>query len=1264
MARSLRSVLQFFVNLLSRLRKWLNKIGSPFRINRRFVRNLDSLARSGKTQGGFVLPVVALVTTAVTLLVVVTVSRSADRAQNAANNRVQEAFRSANTPIIDRGRLKIAKLISDTEQQQRTTPSDTLLNTVFQGTDFTLPDEIRLQINTEFDGTSGFKYTATTIADNEVSNTAWKFPIDTDGNGRFDTFGLYSIQFRAKPVTGAYLNRAVSPLESRSKPMEAGTLSGNCAGAAANVATNEGWESGTDGKLRKAFFVYATTIPITTLPTAAEIGGSTSTPSGNIANYEVFRGSRVFSALELQQDRLRTPLNNNAVWFEGDVELARAATFRLNGRVYSGGNLMIGSLTGNPITFYQVSASNNDADASNGTDAGSCYYSEDNSVVIVAGNTVEGDALSTDTSLGGADFHLFLKDNANPLSNTSLGVATLNDSTQSVISAANNRGADVLFNELELTRRVFRLVNQVLTVASPSGALYTGTTPVTIPAAPAVVSYQNVAYDDPYTVKVSTAKRIVDEGLSTKAEFDLARRSAYEQYFRDRLRKVPSIEVGFSAAVTKLNSTPALSGDPTSILARQTVTNPDGTTGYEWLPPVEWLIPFDGNGASLNRSVSSYTTGGTRYNGRGLLSLSTSAGGTAPTATITLNVNSSTKLANPPAVDPKDAATRKNTYLGDRILVGNNLPARWPYFDADGKFSYIDASKQQTYAFGVASNAVFWNSPTNIATATTSERTRTTQAYTLESLGVSDRNGFWELSATANPADPNPLPAANQVNTVANSTPTTGGLRVVVNSGIYTKLTPAEMGSVRTVDAPGTFLPPYHTGVSDDPATTTIDESAAPMYDSNLEDSFGNLIDTRRFAAPDNSATTTTDESKTQNFVVWPDSMPLSPEIRWLSAATTPAVAAANAGYYRIKPAVNDLTQYSSYTNNNGATIDSTTTTQIPLTADNIPRGNLQMRAAAVYHYKYDSFNANALTQSDYQRPVACVSSYYDNSFSYLENPFAAPSTTNSRISTAFNRSGARWNDGSATGVFGKGGLSNNGIVYTPVTHAGNMPALASGIVYNAATGLFSGYADGARNPADGNIAFGDRLAYQANLIFPNGRLVNEPLRKVLLKMLGDGTTSNPLNNRNPALAKLTIAEQSTLDANLCALQIMQSSGSSGSPLTATTANTVGTGGAADVAPNAVNGAKLPHGAIKESAFLDGREVQSLNRNETMYHSSPAVPVTCTVIACSLHCVLLHHCIAASRRISTIKRKSHHHATTNNDSTVVARSPLAALTPH
>ena len=331
-----RKINRFFAEFIAKLRKWLNNIGSPLRISRRFVRQLLGASRGrGKGVTGFVLPTVTLVTLVVTLLVVTTVSRSSERAQTAANARQEQVFKSAATPIVDRARAKIDALLNDSKLPRTTPPELTLDNVITSDSGkYTLPDETRLQLVYDFRGVSpntpdgNINVTPSQIENREYVSTAWKFPIDTDNNGRFDSYGLYSILFRTRPPT--VTSRPISPIESRTLPMDETTLSGACVatGDVSNIASDGGWTVSSDNRLRKAFFVYAVTLPITdasSFPADATLA----------QNYEIYNGVTSISAVELQQDRARSPQNNNAVFFEGDTELVNIATFRINGRIYN-----------------------------------------------------------------------------------------------------------------------------------------------------------------------------------------------------------------------------------------------------------------------------------------------------------------------------------------------------------------------------------------------------------------------------------------------------------------------------------------------------------------------------------------------------------------------------------------------------------------------------------------------------------------------------------------------------------------------------------------------------------------------------------------------------------------------------------------------------------------------------------------------------------------------------------------------------------------
>ncbi|MEH1891278.1 MAG: hormogonium polysaccharide biosynthesis protein HpsA [Nostoc sp.] len=159
---------------------------------------------------------------------------------------------------------------------------------------------------------------------------------------------------------------------------------------------------------------------------------------------------------------------------------------------------------------------------------------------------------------------------------------------------------------------------------------------------------------------------------------------------------------------------------------------------------------------------------------------------------------------------------------------------------------------------------------------------------------------------------------------------------------------------------------------------------------------------------------------------------------------------------------------------------------------------NGRMRATAVYHYQASGYSATS------PKPIACISSFYD--------------PTNS--TTAKNLAALPYNGNT-------GGNSHNGIVYAA--------------------------------PTKGVSDYLALLKYQANLMYPNGRLVNPTLNTAMGLVAASGT--------------LTISQQSAIDASICAIQILD--GSIGAPSTSV----------------------IPHGAIYETAFLDARQIKAIHKD-------------------------------------------------------------------
>ncbi|MEG4339335.1 hormogonium polysaccharide biosynthesis protein HpsA [Microcoleus sp. D3_18_C2] len=933
------------------------------RLMRAMLQTLMAMGRRARLPvAGFVLPTVTMVLLVVILLTVAITLRSFDRANTARNVRVNQQVLAAATPAIDRAKAKIQFLLEQT--QNRGTPSDAdlylpIANPTTPGStvdNYTFGDEERLKLKYDLDGSGGITPDLPVndkdfiLEKNESINTAWRYPVDTNGDGKFDSFTLYGIFFRTpprddvekSPTLGDFLRKR-EPLEARKPPqrkLKAGCEQGG--GTVATLAGDSGWYR-IDGKLKKSFFVYTVNVPMT------------DTDAATNSAYQAFTGSSSISALEYQQDQALIPIPNNAVVYENDLDISPGPPLNLNGRIFTNSNLLVTGLNNpNSIKLYQVSSPD------------SCFYEQEGSKIVVAGNVVNGWS-GNNTVKNAVDVHLFKQGSITGGKNAFMLSKKLE--IKAGTESTSDSRLKVLYNDEAYTKRLSLLVEAQLGD----------------PASP------NPEANDPLSVR--------------QRPQTLDRKQALTEYFKQMLRKVPYAEVPLGGEAT-LNyglpwSTPA--GTPPILGSRETLR-----------PVDQW----------------------------------TSLAGTQVTLT------DGQLEATDPSKEPEE-----EQFLGDRVVVGNNLPAkRW------------DATKSQ-----------FTSKPEEIAGNWNSidppdpnfPRTRSSQVTKIADAGATDRNGFWEQEAAKNPK--NPLDGV-------------GGLRVITGAGVY--------------DRTNSFLPP-------------------PSW---INPANGNRVtgDTSTYDDP----TTTTDTE--QYRVVWPDSMPMSPLGPGSQVYDNVA-----GNWTTWLPAWSSPTDIS-------ATLPSavTSTTLLPgiveqaTTARKYAKGDLRMRATVVYHYK-DSPPAKGELND---KPLACVSSYYDPS----------------NASTARNIS-----TGSLPDVSGQGALapdiatrapglgtrqtfigSNNGITYGPPKAR---PGAASTL--SATTGLLTG----------GQAA----LDMQANLVFPDGRFANKPLRDALVKADTD---------RN-------LADKAAIDSTNCAIQILD-----GSIVPAPTL--------------------IPNGAIQEVAFLNAREVKAIDRDD------------------------------------------------------------------
>jgi len=953
------------------------------RLMRAMLRSLMAMGRRAKLPvAGFVLPTVTMVLLVVILLTVAITLRSFDRGNMARNVRVNQQVLAAATPALDRAKAKIEYMLREDPQRPTATPSDAemyrIMSSYTANNDFyTFAGEERLVLKADLDDDGTAETTPTNLRnslfraplqENEELNTAWRYAVDTDNDGKFDTFSIYGIYFRTPKSVKPRPRKA---LDARTPPMRTGTINPACTqgeGTAASLVGDSGWERIT-GRLQKSFFVYTVNVPITKTE-ARTLGG----------NYEAFSGTPSISALEYQQDQSRIPLSNNAVVYEDDLDISPGPPLNLNGRILTNSNLLVTGLNGpDTVQLYQVSSKQ------------SCFYDQENSRIIVGGNVVNGWA-GSDGNRNPVGVHLFKTIGSADQPKTN--APKINNANQSV----GNNSLQVLYNNNAYSQRLAALVNAQL----PNPATY------------------------PDSVK----QAILPPKNQSPSQ-------ALEDYFKERLRKVP-----FAEAAGVVAGGNYIQG-----------------TGNSLRPIDAWSLPTNGT-----------TTQGTVAGPTGL----------------------TIRPLQLEAENPENLQiTDSEKFLGNRVIVGNNLPAlRWNGATFTNDAQLVDGSTQWAGNGGI--------------------RSRTPQVTKLADVGATERgngvgeepdpdnpfrDGFWEKSATEQPRTP--LDGI-------------GGLRVITSAGVY--------------DRTNSFLPPptwIHTDGTRRTGPASI--GITPIPPANTYDD------------PETPAVVE------QYRVVWPDSMPMSPLgpgsqvwnnttvglnpgawTPWVAGWSTPNDISANL------PAAESNSQF---------------VVEQAATARKFAKGDLRMRASAVYQYAngYDPVAQAAAGTQATQAPLACVSSYYDPSNASTARNISQPLVS-----------------GVLPDVSGEGALAPDIAIRRP--GGGTRQAFIgshNGIVYAAPTPRLQPPKSNPPNAA-GLLTGGNAiLEAQANMVFPDGRFANGPLRTAL----------------QVAPAARTLAQQAAIDSTTCALGILD--------------------GTLARAPGLI-----PDGAIQEVAFVNGREVKASDRDD------------------------------------------------------------------
>jgi len=488
-------------------------------------------------RAGFVLPTVTMVTLVVVLLTTAIMLRSLDRAKNASNYRVNEAVLNAAAPALDRTRAKIERLFSrDETELEGNTPSATNIANVLAEPRYGFGDETQLKLVFDVDG--GGSITA-----DETVTSAWKVPADTDNNGKFDSFTLYGIYFR-DPASG----QERTPIHARGLPMDEGKLEG----CLVTPGSEPGWFN-SSGVSKKAFFTYVATVPITDT-------------TGLNSNYEEYTGNRGFAALEMQRDEVRQSLDNNAVWFDDDIQLGNVQDFYLNGRVHTNSNLLVestnpsGGIVNDGVRFRQVSSPY------------SCYYEPENAQMVVAGNVAPGDIDRT-SDKGGVRVDLF-KGKKTPPANVYI------NGTNKTTTVGG--GQTVAYNTSAYDQRIQVMVQGAINLFGGNAVAEAATAPLASYAAGSTTRFPTEViseFDDKYD--------------SSSPDPNLLRK-VLETYFEERTRRVPYAEVSRASTATG-----SLNVGGTA----QTASTVFGSSN-PIQPPLEWMLIED---PTTPGTVANYT---------------------------------------------------------------------------------------------------------------------------------------------------------------------------------------------------------------------------------------------------------------------------------------------------------------------------------------------------------------------------------------------------------------------------------------------------------------------------------------------------------------------------------------------------------------------------------------------------------------------------------------------------------------------------------
>ncbi len=437
--RKLAKTVQSLLRQIWRLHRSITKSTIAWLLRTALVIN----RRSRHATAGFVLPTTVLLILVVTLTAGALTYRAFNTSTRTIADTQSRVIYNAATPAIDRARSKIEFMFDsnkDTRFPGGVPPESLLVSMMLNGSPgvtikndvvqpltyaggnsngmgntqdpYTLPDETRADINR--DG----------LADN-----AWRYRIDTNGDGNQDATVIYSILLSTPPDGNADQpgwkkligmtdrqkadgeldpsnpSRRVSYV--RHGPLNDASRASSCRVSTGGGGVEKGWyESGNNtSNLSKNFQVDAFVVP--------DSGGA---------------GSNTYTTLEFSQDRIVQRGNKWGAWFRNDLEIFPGPQFNWNGAMHTEGSLIIGN---NSFSAYLISSPS------------SCLFSPESNSEITITDTLDSDIAApnnvfkgilasgkvNDSSYGGAS--LIYLQNGNGFSTSTL------DSTRDWASGSN-----------------------------------------------------------------------------------------------------------------------------------------------------------------------------------------------------------------------------------------------------------------------------------------------------------------------------------------------------------------------------------------------------------------------------------------------------------------------------------------------------------------------------------------------------------------------------------------------------------------------------------------------------------------------------------------------------------------------------------------------------------------------------------------------------------------------------------------------------------